>query len=208
MALIGAPSRTVRRVAGLATVPVALLGAGALVLQGSNAAYSGTTSNPSNSWATGSVTLTDDDGGTSPSTGTAMFTATGLVPGSTGSKCIQVTSNSTVPTTLKLYGTAVTATNNLDASLKLKIEQGTGATFASCSGFTPAATNPTVLDGTLAAFKATATDFGSGLGPVVLAAGTGVTRSYRFTYTVDPSAPNSTQGSSAAATFVWEAQTT
>ena len=93
------PSAGLSAVVRVPTVPAALLVSALLVWQASNAAFSATTSNPGNSWTAGSVTLTDDDGGTSPTTGTAMFSAAGLVPGSTGSHCIAVTSTGTVPAT-------------------------------------------------------------------------------------------------------------
>lgn len=185
-----------------AAVPVALLASGALVLQGSSAAFSATTSNPANSWASGAVGLTDDDGGTSPTTGTAMFSVTRLKPGSTGSKCIVVTSQGTVSSTLKLYSTAVTTTNALSTYLNLTVEEGTGGSFGACTGFTAAATTFT---GTLSGFAAKA-DYATAVGGFALAGTPPETRSYRITYTLDAAAPNSVQGGTAGANFVWEAQ--
>lgn len=201
------PTPRLRSALQYAVLPAALLASGAMVLQGSNAAFSATTANPNNSWAAGQVVLTDDDGGTTPTTGTAMFTATALKPGSTGTKCIQVSSTSTVESTLKLYTSAVTTTNALSSNLNLTIEQGSGATFASCTGFTPAATGANVFTGTLASLGTSATGFATGVGTSTLT-GTSQTRSYRFTYTVDTNAPNTTQNGTAVATFVWEAQST
>ena len=172
-------------------VPLALLASGALVSQASYAAFSATTANPSNTWAAGQVALTDDDGGTSPTTGTAMFTASKLKPGSTGQKCIVVSSTSTVASTLKLYSTAVSTTNGLSTYLNLTVEEGTGGSFAGgCTGFTAAATDFT---GTLAGFGTGATAFGSGVGAFALTGTPTETRSYRFTYSLD-------------AAFTWEAQ--
>ena len=187
-----------------AAVPVALLASGALVLQGSSAAFSATTANPGNTWAAGQVTLTDDDGGTSPTTGTAMFTASKLKPGSTGTKCIVVTSTSDVAAGLKVYSTGVTTTNALSTHLNLTVEQGTGGTFGSCTGFTSAST---AFTGTLAGFGTAATGFANGVGATALTGTPPETRSYRFTYTLDAAAPNTVQNGTAAATFVWEAQT-
>ena len=185
-----------------AAVPLAILASGALVLQGSSAAFSATTSNPGDSWAAGQVVLTDDDGGTSPTTGTAMFTATKLKPGTTGQKCITVSSTSTVASTLKVYSTAVTTTNAMSTYLNLTVEEGTGGSFASCTGFVSAATDFT---GTLAGFAANGA-FASGVGAFALAGTPPETRSYRFTYTLDPTTPNTVQNGTASANFVWEAQ--
>lgn len=185
-----------------AAVPVALLASGALVFQSSSAAFSATTSNPANSWASGSVALTDDDGGTSPTTGTAMFTATRLKPGSTGTKCIVVTSQGTVASTLKLYASGVATTQAMSTYLNLNVEEGAGGSFGSCTGFTSASTTFT---GTLAAFAAKA-DYATAVGAYPLTGTPPETRSYRITYTLDAATPNTVQGGTAAATFVWETQ--
>ena len=73
-----------------AAVPAAFLLSGALVWEASYAAFTDTTSNDNNSWTAGSVTITDNDGGS------ALFTASGLVPGTTGARCITVTYSGTV----------------------------------------------------------------------------------------------------------------
>lgn len=177
-------------------VPFALLASGGLVYQSSYAAFSGTTTNPANSWAAGQVVLTDDD------SGAAMFTATKLKPGSTAQKCIVVSSTSTVASTLKLYTSAVTTTNALSTYLNLTVEEGTGGSFGSCTGFTAAATDFT---GTLANLGTTATGYASGVGSFALTGTPTETRSYRFTYSVDAATPNSVQNGTAAATFIWEA---
>lgn len=189
-------------VAKVAAIPVALLASGLLVLHGSSAAFSGTTSNPGNAWTTGKVALTDDDGGTDATSGTALFSATGLEPGSTGTRCIAVTSQSTVPATLKLYATGVTTTKAVSTYLRLTIEQGTGGSFADCTGFTAASTDFT---GTLAAFAAKS-DFSTGVGAYALAGTPPETRTYRVTYLLDSAAPNSTQDGTASANLVWEAR--
>ena len=65
---------------------MAVLASGGLVWQSSYSAFSATTSNPTNNWSAGTVALSDDD------SNTAMFTASNLKPGATGTKCIAVTS--------------------------------------------------------------------------------------------------------------------
>src|SRR3954469_4901613 len=98
--------------ARIASVSVAAVGAIAastvVVLGASDAAFTASTANPGNSWETGSIvlaSLTDDDGGATPTTGTAMFSATGLQPGDTGENCIAVTSNTAG--NLRLYAGGV-----------------------------------------------------------------------------------------------------
>lgn len=186
------------RVVRFLTIPVALLASGLLVSQASYSAYSTSTANPASNWTTGTLSLTDDDANT------ALFTATGLVPGSTGSKCIAVTSGSTVPTTVKLYGTAPSTTLALNSWIDLTITQGTGGSNATCTGFTADAVSSTVYSGTLAAFGSSATDFATGLGTWA-PAGAG-TKVYKFDYSVNSAAPNSTAGGTASVGFTWEAQ--
>ena len=69
-----------RRRALRAAAPVAgLLAVGLLVWQGSTAAFSATTDNGSENWATGSLTLTNDGGtGTYAASTTAVFNETAL----------------------------------------------------------------------------------------------------------------------------------
>lgn len=191
-----------------ATIPAALGISAIIVAQSSYAAFSATTSNPTNNWSAGTVALSDDD------SNTAMFTATNLKPGSTGTKCIVVTSSGSLPSQVKLYGTSPTTTNALAGSINLTVVQGTGGSFGGgCTGFTPLATNSAVYGGTLAAFGSSATNFASGL-PSSSAATWSPTgaasesRTYQFTYTVDANATNGIQGGTAAIGFTWEAQNT
>src|SRR4051794_8051709 len=117
-------------VLGRAVTPVAMLAVCATVFGASHAAFSATTANPNNSWSAGQVGLSDDDGNT------AMFSVTNVKPSDTGSKCIVVTSPSTqtYTTPVKIYASSVaTPTNNLDANLTVKIEEGTGGTFSNCT---------------------------------------------------------------------------
>lgn len=96
-------------------------------------AFSSTTSNDSNDFATGSVTLSDND------SGGAMFDLTGAGPGSTMSKCIQVSYTGSLTSSVRLYG-AVAGGTGLNQYLDLKVTRGSfpGAPPASmdCTGFT------------------------------------------------------------------------
>ena len=92
--------------------------------------------------------------------------------------------------------------NAADASLNLLIEAGTGGTTSSCAGF---ATTSTLYNSTLSSLASSATNFATGLGTWA-PSGSGQTTAYRFTWTFSSSAPNTTQGGSAAVQFTWEAQ--
>jgi hypothetical protein len=177
-------------------VPVALIVSGLLVWQSSYAAFSSTTSNSTNNWTAGTVVLTDDD------SNTAAFTAASLKPGQTGEKCIVVTSSGNLASTVKLYATTYSTTGALGSYIDLVIQEGTGGSYSSCTGFSSAATHFT---GTLAGFAAANTGFGNGLSSWAPAGGT-VTKTFRIAYTINASTPNSAQGGTAAAGFTWEAQ--
>lgn len=179
------------------SVPLAVLASGALVWQSSHAAFSDTTSNPTNNWAAGTVVLNDDDNNT------AMFNATNLKPSQTGTKCIAVTSTGSLPSTVKLYGTAYATTNGLASNINLTVEEGTGATSSTCAGFTGGST---LFTGTLASFGTTRTSFATGVSSWAPTGAASETKAYRVTYTVNANTPDSAQGGTAALGFTWEAQ--
>jgi hypothetical protein len=87
---------------------------------GSQAAFTG------NSWSTGTVTLRDND------TAKTLFSATNIAPGYTQSRCITVISDS--PTATDLFMTGTGSGGELQAALKVTIEEGTG-TQTGCGDF-------------------------------------------------------------------------
>jgi hypothetical protein len=198
------PGVRAARAGFLAAPLVGLAVAVGLVWQSSYAAFSDTTDNGVNNWRAGSVTISDTDGG---GVGSAMFSLTddgALKPGSTRTRCIEVTKEGSLASTVKLYGSGLTATNELSSGLDLVVRQGTGTvTNGACTSFTADGTSPTVYTGTLAGF--TATTFGGGHGNWAPAAGS-QTRVFEFKYTVNSNVHNDAQGDTAAVTFVWEAQ--
>lgn len=195
-----APTLRTARLVKWAALPAALVISGLIIAPASYSAFSSNTANPASNWAVGTVALTDDD------SSTALFTATGLKPGSTGTKCIVVTSSGSLASTVKLYGTSPATTNTLASSITLSIVQGTGGSFGSCTGFTPLGTGSSLYSGSLAAFGTGSTNFSNGLGTWAPTGTATETRTYQFTYTVDAAAPNSTQGGTATIGFTWEAQ--
>src|SRR5438874_9623165 len=94
-----------RRRALRAAAPVAgLLAAGLLVWQGSYSAFSATTDNTNDSWASGTLVLTNNGGAAAYAASTsATFAETNLKPGSTNTKCITVKSTGSLAGALKFY---------------------------------------------------------------------------------------------------------
>jgi hypothetical protein len=199
-AVVRRPSRRFAKIASLVAVPAAIAISGLVVSQASYSAYSATTVNPTNNWATGSVALTDDDANT------AAFTAANLKPGSTGTKCIAVSSTGSLASTVKLYATTPTGTKNLAANINVTISQGTGGSFGSCTGYAPLASGADLYSGTLDALGKTATSYTTGIGDWAPTGKANETRTYQITYTVNTNAPDTTQNGTAALGLTWEAQ--
>jgi hypothetical protein len=194
-------------VAVVAAIAVGVSVSSAMIMRTSSAAFSATTDNTANVWTTGSVSLTDDD------SGTARFNLAddGLLRGGQQLvKCITVTYTGTINTSgvaVKFEGLNTTPGGaDLSPYLGVKIERGTGGSFASCAGFVP---------GGAALFNGTFDTFNASVGNTYA---TGVdawtpmsssdSYTYRFTIDVDPANANApAMGKAATADFVWEAQT-
>jgi hypothetical protein len=185
------------RVARWVAVPVGMLVSSLLVWQASNAAFSDTTDNPGNQWASGDVVLSDDD------STNVLFHVSNLKPGDNETRCITVTYSGSLNASVKLY--AATAGTGLAQYLDLTVEQGTGGAFGDCTGFTPGA-SPTYT-GTLAGFASAYQNFGNGWGSFAPTGGAPIdSKTYRIKYTLQND--NAAQGKDASATFTWEAQNT
>jgi len=202
-------SRTIRRArwtrrARLAALPVAVLAAAGIISTSSYAAFSSTTSNDGNSWESGSVRLTDDDAGS------ALFTVTDVQPGDEGENCVTVTSEGSLPATVRLYGKDHQTTNLMSSHLQLVVEQGTGGRAGDCQGFVPDPAGAAVFSGTLAGFASTHRDHATGAATWSpegqTAVGTPESRTFRIHWTLADDAPNSVQSSFARIAFVWEGQ--
>jgi hypothetical protein len=180
----------------VAATIAALLMVSLLVVRASSAAFSAQTDNPSNSWATGAVALSDDDGG---GAGSAMFDVTGMIPGDTITKCIAVTyAGSADPSPVKLFSTVTD--NGLADHLDVTVREGDGGGYGSCAGFSATATIATAV--TLTTF-AGYSDYASGIGTWDPTA-TGQTKTYEFTVTLGADTPDTAQGADAQAGFTWE----
>lgn len=150
-----------------------------------SAAWTDTTRNDGNSWATGSVSLTDDD------LGVAMFSVTGMVPGDIVQNSITVTNESTVPLDVRLYGENLVNVDLLAQHLNLKV----GTTAAGGE----------IYDGTLLGFATAHTAFATGTAVIDLAASG--TQTYHFWVELDAATPSGFQSTTAGIDFVWEGQT-
>ena len=190
------PNTSLSRTAVVAVVTAtSLLVAAAVsisIMQYSRSAFSATTANSANSWATGSVVLGDDD------TGSAMFNASNLTAGQSVVQCIAVTYSGTLTSgvNVKLYGTASGA---LASYLNLTVEQGTGGGYGTCSGFS----GTSLYSGTVSGFASAYTNFGNALSAFSPSANP-ETHVYRFTITVQ--VDDNAQSKSASADYTWEAQ--
>ena len=193
--------------ASVATVGV--LGAAAAF--GVFGAFSAQTSNDNNVFTAGSVTLTDNDGGS------FLYSVEDAVPGTANpanEACIEVEYTGSVDSDVALFTpTTALATADLSPYVDLEITKGTQAnpSFRSCTGFTPVGAAGDVYDGTLQSFATTHTDFASGIALTDPAGGPewaeGDAVVYRFRATLDAAAPNTAQGDTTGLhTYTWEAQ--
>lgn len=189
------PRRSARTALKVLALIASLLVVATLTVTASRAAFTATTDNGVNTFTAGTVALTDDD------SGAVMFNLGAMAPGSTATRCINVTYNGSLTSNVRLYGTV--AGSGLAPYLNTVIEVGSGAAGGNtfdCTGFVA----PTNLHtGTLAAFGAANTNYSNGLGGWT-GATTGATRSYRISATLQDN--NAAQGLGATATFTWEAQ--
>jgi hypothetical protein len=196
-------ARTTKVLAAIAT-PVALVATGALIYTSSYAAFTGQTRNSGNQWSTGSVNLTDDDNGT------ARFQVKDMLPGATDTKCIKVTANASVPSTVKGYAVnPVTSPQKLEDRIKVTIDSGTGGSFADCTGFVPA--GPAHVTDMPLSGIAQANNFDAGFGGWAVSPGV-KERTYRLSYKFDTTGMSQSeidqlQGATTGIDMQWEMRT-
>lgn len=194
--------RASKRVLLPATLALALVTM--LVLRTSSAAFTATTEEPGNAFETGAIALTDD-GQVS-----AMFDVTGMLPGDTETRCVNVTYTGDVApadlAAVKVFaGGAQVDTDGLAAELDLQIREGSGAAVSpSCAGFVAASTS--YATAAFSTFLA-ATTYAAGWGTWT-PSGSPETRSYEIAVTLPADAPDTTQGDTLSdVEFVWELRT-
>jgi hypothetical protein len=198
-----APSTRARKIAGLSAAPAAVLLAGAMVWQGSTAAFTATTRNAGNAWESGQVALTDDDAGS------AMFTVENLVPEDRGENCIEVTSDATVPGEVRAYVENLSASGaGLENRITIGLERGSGGSFGDCTGFTPEA-GSVLTAGPLSQIASTYADYETGGAAWETEGEAGEAVTYRATWEFDTAGMtqpqiDALQGSRTSADIVWE----
>ncbi len=177
---------------------------GALAGVGTFSAFSSTTVNSGNSFAAGTVYISDNDAGS------AMYNVSNQKPLSTVQACILLTYTGTLPSDVRLYTTSTI--NAVGQYIDLTVEKGTGSgAFPSCTGFV--AQGAPIYTGTLSNFAATRNSYVSGVAAYPGAQtqwNQNDTLVYRFTLTLqDNNLANGGAGgplSSGVHSFTWEAQ--
>jgi hypothetical protein len=199
-----------RRVVRATAPAFGLLAAGLLVWQGSYAAFSATTVDTNNAWATGSLALTNNGGGAVYSASTsATFGGNNLKPGSTGTTCLTVKSVGTSAGTLAMYESSlVDSSPSLGAQIQLTITEGVPATDvqANCTGFPVAGLTTVATNQPLSTFPTT---FATATGTTPVATGT-VLEAYKVVWNFVTTGTNpgdtALMGKTATAGFTWEIQ--
>jgi hypothetical protein len=165
------------------------LGVGSLAFTATSAAFSGTTGT-NGDFTAASVELDDDDFTTNG------WTATGLIPGTPVTDCVEVEYTGDVDDLepLRLYGAFA---GTLAADLNVVVSHGAaGGTCAEPGVLTE------VYNGTAAAMPA---DYAAAAEGAVVDT-TNTTAAYQFSVEIDAEAANEIQGENATATFTWELQ--
>jgi predicted ribosomally synthesized peptide with SipW-like signal peptide len=167
-------------------------------------AFSSQTSNAANSFAAGTVHITDND------LAAAMLSLANAQPGASDTSCILVTYSGSLGSTVRLYGSVAGA---LAPYLTLTVTRGDDPSpvFDDCVGFAPDSTDyigagaGVIYQGALSSFPSS---YASGLVDPLPASPetwtTGETHTYRFVVTLADD--NGAQGQSASASFTWEAR--
>lgn len=191
-----------RRKIIMTTALVALVGT--VVGIGTFSAFSSTTSNSGNTFAAGTVYLTDNDAGS------AMYNVSAGSPGTSVVKCIKLTYGGTLASDVKLY--TLSSVGAVASQIDLTIEKGTSSgspSFPGCGTFTA---ESTVYTGTLGAFGSARNSYANGVAafPASQSAwNQNDTLVYRFTLTLqDDNSANggATPLSTGSHAFTWEAR--
>lgn len=188
---------------------IALLLVSVLITRTSQAAFTARTANPSNDFLSGTMLLENNPGGGFGASTSAEFTEIGLVPGDTGTGCIDVKYSGSVTDAADLTNVVFYVTNLVDGDgsgtdtlaaaqlsddldLDISVNDGTctspGAPVASTSG-------------TLASFDG---GFTTGWDSTWQPASNGEVRAFEFTWTLGSDTLDDAQGDSAAFTLNWE----
>ena len=179
-------------------------GVGVAAGVGSYSAFTATTTNAGNTFASGSVAINDNDGNG------AMLALTNAKPGDSDTSCIRVQYTGSLASTVRLYASL---SGTLPQYLTLTVTRGTDPTplFDDCIGFVADATDyigagaGVVYSGDLSAFPTT---YAAGLVDPTSGAPESWTNGeehfYRFAVTLQDNDAAKSQNGTAA--FTWEAR--
>ena len=198
--LVRARTRLFRSMLPAILVTAGIVASSLIMWRSSDAAFTATTSNGSDSFSTGSVVIADNDSGTAPvqpHEHEAGRHRLGLHPGH-------------LQRHARRRGQAVRLGGGhhqrVSSYITLQIEESTGngtTTFPSCAGLGAVAT---LFNSTMASFGSSNATYATGVSS--WAPSGAASRDYRITYTLSDTAPNGTMSSTASMTLTWEAQNT
>lgn len=183
-----------------------VLGAiGSLVAFSAFSAFSATTQNSGNSFAAGTVNISDNDAAA------AMYSVSDQKPGVAVERCIKVTYTGTLDSDVRLY--TPSSLGSLAPYVNLTITPGTQATsvFPDCTDFT--ADGAALFSGTLASFASSHSSWATGLvdNPGTLATKWVANDAVVYKLELSLQDDNAANGGSSALTtgahaFTWEAR--
>lgn len=171
---------------------VACLYAGYLCLPAAAAKFTSTATPAGSSFGSGTVVISDDDSGSSLFTSDLVTTSTSVT------SCIAVSYTGTATSAVKLYAT-VGGDSGVQQYATLKIEEGTGGSSSSCTGFSASST---LFNTTLNTWAATS--YAAGLSSWTPSSS--ATKTYRFTLSLNAATPIAQQGSQITLAITWEAR--
>lgn len=163
------------------------------VVAGSFAAWTTQTTNAGNQVKAGTLTMTNSKNAA------AVFTATNVKPGDTGSNTVVITNTGSVPMRALLTQDLVT-TSGIEASLGLKIHDTTRNWCywpVQQAGACPAAYGDFDADGAIAALPIASTS-GAATWP------TGEAHTFSISWTLAATSPNSDQGKTGSFRLIWD----
>jgi predicted ribosomally synthesized peptide with SipW-like signal peptide len=171
------------------------LGLSCLVALGAGStwsAFTDTTENGVNTFQSGVLSITDNDG-SSP-----LFTVTNMRATQTEERCIVVENAGSLPFDANTLTAVASADPGIDQALHINIQRGSGAVSTNdCAAFTPDPTNAVVFDGPIASLNSHAW-----AEPNVAV---GARTSYKIVASMN-NAPDEAQGDSASFQLEWEAR--
>jgi predicted ribosomally synthesized peptide with SipW-like signal peptide len=180
---------------------------GAIAAAGTFSAFSSTTSNDGNSFAAGTVYISDNDANA------ALYSLTNQKPGVTTEKCIKVTYTGSLDSDVRIYTDSTV--NAFAQYVNLTITPGTQATstFPDCTAFV-ADSGGAIYNGTLSNFASTKNSYDNGVSDYPGASATKWVTNDAVVYKVavsvqdtnNANAGNASGYTSGSHKFIWEAR--